>query len=137
MITVITSDQFLSDTSKFVLEVYNTGDIPFAVIDFDTLISIQKQNMVINAGSSYDIDNDSLVYVWLVESKTDPSSSLGTLGDTVITSYSSLFFETPDFDDEKDLLIKLWVKNSSDLISDMDRLHFCLLYTSPSPRDPM
>ena len=132
VITVITSDQFLSDTSKFVLEVYNTGDIPFAVIDFDTLISIQKQSMVINAGSSYDIDNDSLVYVWLVESKTDPSSSLGTLGDTVITSYSSIFFETPDFDDEKDLLIKLWVKNSSNLTSEMDSLHLDVKNIEPN-----
>ena len=57
---------------------------------------------------------------------------MGTLGDTVITSYSSLFFETPDFDDEKDLLIKLWVQNSSNLTSEMDSLHLDVKNIEPN-----
>tara|TARA_B100001109_G_scaffold183136_1_gene150154 strand:- start:56 stop:3061 length:3006 start_codon:yes stop_codon:yes gene_type:complete len=108
-ITVIVSDGMLTDSTNFTLIVMNDGDIPYAVLQDDDIFSMQGQDILVDGSSSYDIDNDSLVYHWTVG---------GIINDTVTTIIPYLSFQTPEVSLPSVFAIKLWVTNTKGLQSD-------------------
>ena len=112
IIHAVISDGEFSDTTNFQLSVEYVSDQPIAALG-DDLICMQGQQMRIDGSNSYDIDNESLSYIWIIEN---------ILQDTVRLSNPFLSFEAPVVDTSQSYVVKLQVENENGLLSNIDSI---------------
>ena len=94
------------------MSVEYVSDKPIAALG-DDLICMQGQQMRIDGSNSYDIDNESLSYIWIIEN---------ILQDTVRLSNPFLSFEAPAIDTSQSYIVKLQVENENGLLSNIDSI---------------